>query len=70
MGYASAVAWVLFVVILVFTLVQWRLADTWVYYEGGEADERAEQSALRTAVPALRSAIRKAVAPSPALRRV
>jgi multiple sugar transport system permease protein len=35
-GYASAVAWVLFVVILVFTVFQWRLADTWVYYEGGE----------------------------------
>ena len=37
MGYASAVAWVLFVVILVFTIVQWKLADKWVYYEGGEA---------------------------------
>jgi multiple sugar transport system permease protein len=33
-GYASAIAWVLFMVILVFTLVQWKLADHWVYYEG------------------------------------
>lgn len=33
-GYASAIAWVLFAVILVFTLVQWKLADRWVYYEG------------------------------------
>jgi multiple sugar transport system permease protein len=33
-GYASAIAWVLFVVILAFTLVQWKLADFWVYYEG------------------------------------
>ncbi|MFN8632393.1 MAG: sugar ABC transporter permease [Chloroflexota bacterium] len=33
-GYASAIAWVLFGVILVFTLVQWKLADRWVYYEG------------------------------------
>jgi multiple sugar transport system permease protein len=33
-GYASAIAWVLFTVILVFTLVQWKLADYWVYYEG------------------------------------
>jgi multiple sugar transport system permease protein len=36
MGYASAVAWVLFVVILAFTIVQWKLANRWVYYEGGE----------------------------------
>ena len=33
-GYASAIAWVLFLVILAFTLVQWKLADYWVYYEG------------------------------------
>jgi multiple sugar transport system permease protein len=33
-GYASAIAWVLFMVILAFTLVQWKLADHWVYYEG------------------------------------
>jgi multiple sugar transport system permease protein len=34
MGYGSAVAWLLFFVILVFTLIQWRLSDRWVYYEG------------------------------------
>jgi multiple sugar transport system permease protein len=33
-GYASAIAWVLFLVILIFTLIQWKLADHWVYYEG------------------------------------
>ena len=33
-GYASAIAWVLFGVILIFTLMQWKLADRWVYYEG------------------------------------
>lgn len=33
MGYGSAVAWVLFVVILLFTLLQWKLSDSWVYYE-------------------------------------
>jgi multiple sugar transport system permease protein len=33
MGYASALAWVLFVIILVFTILQLRLADRWVYYE-------------------------------------
>jgi multiple sugar transport system permease protein len=33
-GYASAIAWVLFLVILMFTLIQWKLADVWVYYEG------------------------------------
>jgi multiple sugar transport system permease protein len=34
MGYASALAWVLFLIILVFTLGQWWLAKRWVYYEG------------------------------------
>jgi len=34
-GYGSAIAWMLFVVILIFTLIQWKLADRWVYYEGG-----------------------------------
>lgn len=33
MGYASAVAWVLFALILVVTLVQWRFQDRWVFYE-------------------------------------
>jgi multiple sugar transport system permease protein len=35
MGYASAVAWVLFMVILVFTLLIFRSSSAWVYYEGG-----------------------------------
>jgi len=34
MGYASALAWVLFVVILFITLVQIRLSKRFVYYEG------------------------------------
>jgi multiple sugar transport system permease protein len=34
MGYASALAWLLFVVILVITVVQLRLARRWVYYAG------------------------------------
>ena len=34
MGYGSAVAWVLFGVIMVFTLIQLKLSDAWVYYEG------------------------------------
>jgi multiple sugar transport system permease protein len=33
MGYASALAWVLFSIILVFTFLQFKLADQWVYYE-------------------------------------
>lgn len=35
MGYASALAWLLFVIILVFTVIQLKLANRWVYYEGG-----------------------------------
>jgi multiple sugar transport system permease protein len=33
MGYASAIAWMLFVLILVITLIQFRLSKRWVYYE-------------------------------------
>ena len=32
-GYASALAWILFLIILMFTLIQFRVARTWVYYE-------------------------------------
>jgi multiple sugar transport system permease protein len=35
MGFASAMAWVLFVIILVITLVQVRIGNRFVYYEGG-----------------------------------
>ncbi len=35
MGFASALAWLLFVIIMVFTLLQLRLSREWVYYEGG-----------------------------------
>jgi multiple sugar transport system permease protein len=34
MGYASAMAWALFVIILIFTFIQFRLSDRWVFYEG------------------------------------
>ncbi len=34
MGYASAMAWVLFIIILVFTFIQFRLSERWVFYEG------------------------------------
>ena len=33
-GYASAMAWLLFGIILVITLIQQRLSKRWVYYEG------------------------------------
>jgi multiple sugar transport system permease protein len=36
MGYASALAWLLFVIILIFSLAQLRLSEAWVYYEGGD----------------------------------
>jgi len=34
MGYASALAWVLFIIILFFTLLQFKFAGGWVHYEG------------------------------------
>jgi multiple sugar transport system permease protein len=36
MGYASALAWLLFVIILILTLLQLWGSRRWVYYEGGE----------------------------------
>ncbi|RKP48062.1 sugar ABC transporter permease [Cohnella endophytica] len=36
MGYASALAWIMFAIILVFTLLVFRTAKSWVYYEGDE----------------------------------
>jgi multiple sugar transport system permease protein len=37
MGYASALAWVLFVFVLLLTLLQFKMAGRWVYYETGRA---------------------------------
>jgi len=34
-GYASVIAWTLFIVIVAFTMVVIRSSDAWVYYEGG-----------------------------------
>ena len=34
MGYASAIAWVLFLIILVLTIFTFRVSRSWVYYEG------------------------------------
>ena len=38
MGYASAMAWILFVLILILTWVQFKWASRWVYYESESAD--------------------------------
>lgn len=35
MGYAATLAWLLFFVIVVFTVLQFRLSERWVYYEEG-----------------------------------
>lgn len=37
MGYASALAWVLFVIVLLMTIAQFKLAGRWVYYETEKA---------------------------------
>lgn len=36
MGYASALAWILFIVIMFFTFIVFKTSKSWVYYEGGE----------------------------------
>ena len=33
MGYASAIAWIILVIVAVITLIQFRLSGTWVFYE-------------------------------------
>jgi len=33
LGYASAIAWVLFVIVIIFTVIQTRLQRRWVHYE-------------------------------------
>jgi multiple sugar transport system permease protein len=35
MGYASAMAWIMFLIIFALTIFQFSLAGRWVYYEGG-----------------------------------
>lgn len=40
MGYASAIAWVLFMVILALTVVTFRFSSYWVYYEGEARQQR------------------------------
>lgn len=37
MGRGAALAWILFVILMAFTLFQFWLSKRWVYYEGGEA---------------------------------
>ncbi|SFJ80210.1 multiple sugar transport system permease protein [Paenibacillus sp. UNC496MF] len=37
MGYASALAWVLFVIILIFTFIVFKTSKSWVHYEGDRA---------------------------------
>ena len=34
MGYAASLAWILFLIIMVFTGIQFFFANRWVYYEG------------------------------------
>jgi multiple sugar transport system permease protein len=36
LGYASALAWIFFVIVVSLTLINVRFSNRWVYYEGGE----------------------------------
>jgi multiple sugar transport system permease protein len=35
MGYAAAIAWILFLIIVTLTMLQFKIAQRWVYYESG-----------------------------------
>ena len=37
MGYASAMAWILLIITLLITFVQFKVGKKWVYYSGGNA---------------------------------
>jgi multiple sugar transport system permease protein len=39
MGYAAAMAWLFFLIVMVLTAVQFRLSSRWVYYAGGDTRE-------------------------------
>jgi len=36
MGYASSMAWMLFILVLIITLIIFRTSARWVFYQGGE----------------------------------
>ena len=38
MGYASSIAWLLFILLVALTFIQFRLAGRWVYYEDEAAN--------------------------------
>ncbi len=38
MGYASAMAWILLLITLLITIIQFKLGKRWVYYEGGDSN--------------------------------
>jgi multiple sugar transport system permease protein len=40
MGYASALAWIFFLILMLFTFFQFRLSRRWVYYAGEVREER------------------------------
>jgi len=46
MGYASALAWILFLILLICTVFLLRSATTWVYYESGEPSVQKAKNAV------------------------
>lgn len=44
MGYASALAWVLFFYLVVLTAIVFKSSSRWVYYEAGRREERRESA--------------------------
>jgi len=55
MGYGSALAWILFLILFTMTFVQFRLSGRWVYYRSG-ADGRSRTAAKATHAKAGRQA--------------
>jgi hypothetical protein len=54
-GYASALAWVMFLIILAFTLLIFKSSPLWVYYEGRSREIRDGISGVRVRGPSLQT---------------
>ena len=59
-GFASAMAWLLFVIILVISLIQVKVGNRFVYYEGGQLTMSTTQS---SAAPSAATAERRRACP-------
>ena len=44
MGYAAAMAWVFFVIVLVLTAIQFAVSNRWVFYAGADPQDGGDDA--------------------------